>query len=260
MRKTILSLVVLCWIWKASAQEEPAKKDTWQFSLSSGVSAPLGSFARHDAAGAIIYNPDDNNAHPNIIGINKSKDGFAKTGYYYSAKVSLLTKQGIVLALHGGRNLNGHRTNELQTFINDHYNYTGLPDYPFYADDYSIGYLLPGIGYGWSKGSWQIQALMMAGVARCNYPFYKRDNVSNTEWRPLKPWPTLHAFAWGGSVTAARSFGKHFFLQADLSYLQSNFGYYIQNLLYPVGNPFPSFVDKIKWKVLQSGLSVGFKW
>jgi len=257
MRKTILSLIILCWIWKASAQEDPAKKDTWQFSLSSGVSTPLGSFARHDAADAMIFgSPPDTYT---IIGINKLKDGFARTGYYYGLTIDYSTQSGVLFQLKGGQNINSQRTAEVEDYIRNYYSIT--TSFQFDADQYKVGYLLPGIGYGFSLKKWQIETVISGGMAQSSYPSFTTNTyVVNSSWQPEKPWPNLKAFAWGYSLDICRSLGKHVFTRVNISYLQADFKYNMTTELSPIGISNPQYQDTIKWKVLQTGLSLGYRW
>lgn len=262
MKKILLTSIIVVFFWPATAQQESLKKDTWQLSVSSGGSIPVGTFARHDAAEAMIYYTDDpSRVLLPIKGINKSKDGFARQGYYYNAELSLITRPGIMFSLRGGRSVNSHRTQGIETFYKNYYNITY--DCRFYANDYQVNYLLSGMGYSHSIGAWQVKALVAGGIAMSKYPFYKfveDTNVIVLEWRPEKPWPNLYAFAFGYSLNLARNFGKHFTVEVDLSYIQSGFGYNMGNRHVPGGSSVFHYEDTLKWKVLQTGLSLGFRW
>jgi|GEM_PF-1240742 len=259
MKKILLTSIIAAFFWPATAQQESPKKDTWQLSVSGGASIPVGTFARHDAAEAMIYNTDNpNRVLPPIRGISKSKDGFARQGYYYNADLSLITRPGITFSLRGGRSVNSHRTQGIENFMSDYYNNT--TDTQFFADDYQVNYLLSGMGYSHSIGAWQVKALMAGGIAMSKYPFYKRIYYTlESVWRPEKPWPNLYAFAFGYSINLARNFGKHFTMQADFSYVQASFRYYMANRISPGGST-SYFDDTLNWKVLQTGLSIGFRW
>lgn len=255
--KTLVLLVSIFSFSSVLAQElGPSPTGQWQFTFTNGVSSPLGTFHRKDPNQAIIYYPSDLGRE--VLGINKSKSGFAKTGYNMDMAFGRKTRSGFLMFVRTGWNVNAQSTKEMLQFLEGFHD----GNVTYSADNYSVFYLMSGVGYGLALGKWEIQPKIMGGFASCNYPYYnahfEHDNFSGKplDWNLMdNPWH-LNGFASGASLSVFRELSHHFSIAFQASYLQSNIHYTYQ----PYSPNLFNIEDQIRWRVLQTNVGIGFRW
>jgi len=134
---TIITVLTLC--FDLSAQEDFQNK--FSISLSSGIAIPIGSFGNMDIINSAIYTPEEVQ-NPWVIGIDKSKSGFAEPGLFLNLGMKYLLNQSIGLLFQTGYSSNSVATEVITQFLTENYG-----NQLFKHDNYEIVHFAPGIGY-----------------------------------------------------------------------------------------------------------------
>ncbi|NEW82323.1 MAG: transporter [Mariniphaga sp.] len=231
--------------------------DRFSFSISGGAAIPVGTFGMKDISNAAIYYvPNSNDPSLTwIMGIDKSKSGFANVGYYYNAQFSYRMTNHVFLFLRAGQTKNSVQTSEISQFLTQKY---GLQE--FEEADYRIGSVTPGVGYTMSLNQWDISLGLFGGLARSNYPVYK-----STFTNPAMIWTlegeapkNLFSFSSGGVLSLDRRF-KRISAGIVIVYQHSSFKYDMTTHLSPGSSQVnPVVHDKLKVSLLTVGLQLDY--
>jgi len=258
---TILSVLILSGYTSLFAQDELPKPKRWSFSLSGGAAIPVGSYGKNDAVNAAIYLPDRPDAPIRyIIGFDKAKSGFAKTGYYYNADVQFKFNSGIFLSLRVGQINNPVQENVLSDFLTELSNGEVKVEHV----DYSIFYIMPGIGYAKQFNNFDVGLSVFAGTANCNYPYYKGILLFTTT-DPPEIWahdgkrPNLNAFMIGSLLHLDYNITPKFAIGFEVMYQKADFGYEMTIRTIPGGSQNSTIEDIIKLNVVNIGIKIGYR-
>ena len=231
--------------------------DRLSISVSGGLSLPVFSYAGSNAAESASYGPED--IYPFLIGFSKEKNGFAKTGSYYNLEVKYKTAKRWLFLLRGGQFTNTVETDNLSEFLTD--DIFGFPTNVEHLD-YNIFYITPGVGYAFTKNAIEFDIIVLSGYARCNYPYY----LSTVEYISIQRYwshrgekPDLRSFALGASFSVLYHLSPKFIFGIESNYLQASFKYSMKNELWPGSGGSYEFDDKLKVRVLNTGVKIGYK-
>ncbi len=257
MKKLIIVIVILTGFLNATYSFAQSKiSDRLSISLSGGLSVPIGSYSGSNALESASYGPED--IYSFLIGFSKEKNGFAKIGSYYLAEVKYRTAKQWLFLLRVGQFTNEVEADNISAFLTDDIFYfqTNVAHV-----DYTIFHITPGVGYAFSKNLFEFDVILFSGYARCNYPNYATTIENNRlrHWNHRGEMPDLESLAIGASFSALYHLSPKFTLGIECSYLHSGFEYSMQNELYPGGTEGYEFDDKLKVRVLNTGIKIAYK-
>ncbi len=255
--KNFIILIVLSLKLSLSLSAQEALTNRLSVSVSGGIAIPVGSFGNKDIINSAIYTPE-NVQNPWIIGIDKSKSGFAEPGYFLNLEMSYKLNQVIGLRLRSGYTFNGVSTEEITQFLSTRY-----AEQRFEHDDYKILHIAPGLGYEKKVGNFSFGIGFFLGLALTNYPYYQ-SILLYTSTNPPGIWahygeqPLLTSFLIGGAlkfdytVTSQLSWGIECSLQS------ADFDYSVRTMIIPGGNPNPEINDVLRTSNLNIGLKLQY--
>lgn len=229
----------------------------FNISVSGGRAIPVGSFGNKDIINSAIYTPEDIQ-NPWVIGIDKSKSGFAESGYFFNIEMKYMLNQSFGLRLRTGYTFNSVWTEGITQFLSTNYG-----DQKFEHEDYKIFHAAPGLGYEKKVGNFNLGVGVFSGLALTNYPYYQSILLYTTTNPPII-WahdgerPTLKAFLIGGALnidynaTSQLTWGIECFLQS------SNFDYSMTTRVIPGFSPNPEINDILKTSNLNIGLKLQY--
>ncbi|NEW83926.1 MAG: hypothetical protein GZ094_16380 [Mariniphaga sp.] len=232
--------------------------DRFSFSISSGAAIPVGTFGMKDISNAAIYYvPVNEPAQKYFIGIDKSKSGFAKVGYYYNAQFSYRITNHLFLFLRAGQTTNSVQTSVISEFVTQ---FNKEPE-EFVEVDYKIGSVTPGLGYTMSLKQWDISLGLFGGRARSNFPLYKAIYLNSgtppSIWAFEGETPNLFSFSKGGELSVNRQI-KRISAGLEITYQNSNFKYDIKFRRIPGYDYGPIVHDKLIVSLLTVGLQLAY--
>ncbi|NEW82322.1 MAG: hypothetical protein GZ094_08160 [Mariniphaga sp.] len=233
--------------------------DRFSFSISGGAAIPVGTFGMKDISNAVIYYVPNSNdpSYKYLIGIDKSKSGFAKNGYCYNAQISYRMTNHVFLFLRAGQTKNSVQTSEISAFLTHR---SDLQE--FEEADYKIGSVTPGVGYTMSLKQWDISLGLFGGLARSKFPSYRSILLYTTTVPPIT-WghegetPNLFSFSKGGVLSINRRI-KQISAGIEITYQHSNFKYDITMRTIPGGTPNATAHDKLVVSLLTVGLQLAY--
>ncbi|MCK6618580.1 MAG: hypothetical protein L6Q51_13140 [Cyclobacteriaceae bacterium] len=251
----ILSVLILTLYLDLFGQEDIHNR--FSISVSGGRAIPVGSFGNKDIFSSAIYTPEDVQ-NPWVIGIDKSKSGFAEVGYFANLEMKYMLNKPIGLRLRTGYTFNSVWTDGITQFLSTNYG-----DQKFEHDDYKIFHAAPGIGYEKQIGNFNLGVGLYSGVAITNYPYYE-SILTYTTTNPHQKWahdgdrPNLKALLLGASINIDyQSFSKLNW-GIELSYQRSNFDYSMTTRVIPGFSPNPEINDILKTSNLNIGLRLQY--
>mgnify|MGYP000532151001 CR=1 FL=1 len=251
---TILILIIAGYL-SLTAQSGLPKQ--WTFSLSSGGAIPVGIYGKNDAANAAIYMPDIQN--PWIIGLDKEKSGFAKTGYYYNAEIKFRFNHGIAVFLRSGQFKNSVQTDGISQFLTEKFALQKLEHV-----DYEVFYITPGLEYSRQFNNFNVGLSAFAGSSNCNYPYYKSILLYITT-DPPPTWghegkrPNLKALCIGSLLNLDYRITSRFLMGLEVMYQKADFKYEMTTRTIPGFSPNPTIQNTLKLSVVNIGLKIGYK-
>jgi hypothetical protein len=251
----IIPVLILTLCFDLSGQEDIQNK--FSISLSSGMAIPIGSFGNMDIINSAIYTPEEVQ-NPWVIGIDKSKSGFAEPGLFLNLEMKYLLNQSIGLLFQTGYSSNSVATEVITQFLTGNYG-----NQIFKHDNYEIVHFAPGIGYQKKLGNFNLGAGVFSGLALTKYPYYESILLFSTTDPPLK-WahdgdrPNLKALFFGTSINLLYQKNSKFNWGLEVSYQSSNFDYSMKTRVIPGSSPNPEFNDTLKTKNLNIGLKLQY--
>lgn len=229
----------------------------FSISVSGGRAIPIGSFGNKDIISSAIYTPEDVQ-NPLVIGIDKSKSGFAESGYFFNIEMKYMLNQSFGLRLRTGYTFNSVWTEGITQFLSTNYG-----DQKFEHEDYKIFHAAPGLGYEKKIGIFNLGVGVYSGIAFTNYPYYESILTYTTTNPPLK-WahdgdlPNLKALLLGASINIEYQKSSKLNWGIELSYQNSNFDYSMTTRVIPGGSPNPEINDTLKTSILNVGLKLQY--
>lgn len=239
-----------------SAQIELAKP--WTFSLGVGMAAPVGTYGKNDAPTAAVYAP--NVPNPWIIGLNKTKSGFAKTGYYYNADLRYNFTGNIAFFIRTGQCINSVDTKILSNFLTELDKGTVAVEHV----NYDIFYFTPGIEYYKTIKNFNVGLNLFTGLAQCKYPYYKWILLYTTTDPPIY-WahegarPNLNALIIGSSLDINYKITSNIIMGFEAMYQRANFKYEMRTRAIPGGSNIGEIHDTVKLATVNIGFKIGYK-
>ncbi|MFN3840893.1 MAG: hypothetical protein ACK4RF_09310 [Cyclobacteriaceae bacterium] len=229
----------------------------FSISVSGGRAIPVGSFGNKSIINSAIYTPEDVQ-NPWVIGIDKSKSGFAEPGYFVNLEMKYMLNQSFGLRLRTGYTFNSVWTEGITQFLSTNYG-----DQKFEHEDYKIFHAAPGLGYEIKMGIFNLGIAIYSGLALTNYPYYESILLYTTTNPPII-WahdgerPTLSAFLIGGALNIDYKVTSQLRWSIECSFQNSNFNYSISTRFIPGGNPNPEINDILKTSILNIGLRLQY--
>jgi hypothetical protein len=225
----------------------------FSISVSSGRAIPVASFGNRDIINSAIYTLEDVQK-PWVIGIDKSKSGFADPGYYFNLEMKYMLNKFIGLRLRTGYTFNSIWTDGITQFLTTNYG-----DQKFEHDDYKIFHVAPGLGYEKKIGDFNLGVGVFSGLAITNYPYYKSILLYSTTDPPLI-WAhdgkrsNLNTLLLGTSININYQKSPKINWGVELAYQSSNFDYSMTTRGIPGFSPNPEINDVLKTSILNVGL------
>lgn len=252
----IFIFVILSFV-ELAMYSQNTDNDKFEFSISGGLSIPIGAYQSHDPKDAAIL--DKNASFIRIIGISKEKNGFASIGYNYNLSFKYNVSTSLRILFKITRFDNRVITKDITKYITSIYNRSQRMD----ESDYRILSLTPGIGYERSFQKIIFGFNLYAGYSFAEYPYYKfildfmmDDPPSIFAHEGSKP--TLHSFTFGSSVSSAFKISKRMKVGIDADFLSSKFSYHMMNTLIPGGSVPYNISDKLNVKVINVALRFSY--
>jgi len=251
------NFIILCLLFLSLNLDLYAQEDVYgrfSLSVSGGRAIPVGSFGNKDIFNSAIYTPEDVQ-NPWMIGIDKSKSGFAEPGYFFNLEMKYMLNQSFGLRLRTGYTFNSVWTDGITQFLTENY-----ADQQFVHDDYNIFHVAPGLGYEIKIGKFNLGVGLFSGLALTNYPYYESILLYTTT-NPPRIWahdgerPTLKSFLISGALNIDYKVTSKLTWSIECSLQSSNFQYLMRTIIIPGGNPNPEINDILK----TSNLNIGFK-
>jgi hypothetical protein len=131
-------------------------------------------------------------------------------------------------------------------------------------DDYKFNYLSPGFGFARTHKNFEFGFDIFFGYSDCTYPYYKGIRLnSNTDpkiiWAHSGDRPTLESLTFGSEAFLRYSLLKHLLIGLACSFQAAQFNYKISNKQIPGGSNVFEIEDTLKVKLINVGLSLGYK-
>lgn len=252
--KSFIIFVVLILTLSLDLMGQGDHYNKFSISISSGGAIPVGSYANMDIINSAIFTPE-NVQNPWVIGIDKSKSGFAELGHFVNLGLNYNLSQSIDLNLQMGYSSNSVSTDGITQFLT-----TNFGNQKFEHDDYKIFHVAPGLGYKIMIGSFNFVVGVHSGLAITNYPYYQSILLFTTT-DPPQIWAhdgdrsSLKALFIGTSININYQFSPKINLGVDLAYQSSNFEYSMRTRVIPGVSPNPEISDVLKASIL----NIGFK-
>lgn len=251
----ILSMLMLTLCLDLLGQDDNYNR--FSISVSGGRAIPVGSFGNKDIINSAIYTPE-NVQNPWLIGIDKSKSGFAEPGYFVNLEMKYMLNQSFGLRLRTGYTFNSVWTDGITQFLSTNYG-----DQKFEHEDYKIFHATPGLGYEKKIGNFNLGVGVYSGLALTNYPYYESILLYTTTNPPQK-WahdgdrPNLKALLLGASINIEYQKSSKLNWGIVLSYQSSNFDYSMTTRVIPGFSPNPEINDILKTSILNVGLKLQY--
>jgi hypothetical protein len=229
----------------------------FSISVSGGRAIPVGSFGNKNIVNSAIYTLEGVQ-NPWVIGIDKSKSGFAEPGYFVNLEMKYMLSQSFGIRLQTGSTLNSVWTDGITQFLSTNYG-----DQKFEHVDYRILHAAPGIGYEKKIGNFSLGLGVYSGLALTNYPYYESILLYTTTVPPLK-WAhdgdrsNLKALLLGASINLNYQKSSKFNWGIVLSYQSANFDYSMTTRVIPGFSPNPEINDVLKTSNLNIGLKLQY--
>jgi hypothetical protein len=229
----------------------------WEISLGGGFSFPIGVFSNNSASSAAIL--DKNVSATRVIGISKTKNGFAELGLCYNLSIKYKIAPSFRLLFLANRFVNPVQTNGLTTYLTQTHNL----DIEYWESDYKMICFTPGIGYEHSLSDFIIEAGIYMGYSFAQYPYYKFILL----YTMLDPPPifahegsknAIHGLTIGGSISVAYRVSGKFNIGIDAIFNSSNFKYKMSNTMIPGGSQVFEISDVLKVRVIGTILRFGY--
>ncbi len=226
-------------------------------SVSGGRAIPVGSFGNKNIINSAIYTPEDVQ-NPWVIGINKSKSGFAEPGYFLNLEMKYMLNKSIGLRLRTGYTFNNVWTEDITQFLTTNYG-----NQKFEHDDYKIFHLAPGLGYEKKVGNFSLGVGVFSGLALTNYPYYQSVLLYTTTDPPLI-WahdgdrPNLRGLLLGTSISILYQKSSKINWGFEFGYQSTNFEYAMATRVIPGFSPNPEINDILKTAILNAGLKLQY--
>jgi hypothetical protein len=229
----------------------------FSISVSGGRAIPVGSFGNNDIISSVIYTPEDVQ-NPWVIGIDKSKSGFAESGYFFNTEMKYMLNQSFGLRIRSGYTFNSVWTEGITQFLS-----TNFGDQKFEHEGYKIFHAAPGLGYEKKLGNFNLGIGVYSGLAHTNYPYYESILLYTTTNPPQK-WahdgdrPNLKALLIGTSINIEYQISAKLKLGIEISYQSSNFDYSMTTRVIPGFSPNPQINDVLKTSNINIGLQLQY--
>ncbi len=255
--KSFVFLSISFLLVRGHVYAQGGSNDKLSISFAAGRAIPVGSFGNKDIVNSAIYTTE-NVQNPWIIGIDKSKSGFAEPGYFANLEMKYLISQSVGLRLRTGYTFNSVYTTGITQFLTTRYG-----DQQFEHDNYQILHIAPGLGYEKKFGNFNLGVGIFSGLAFTNYPYYESILFYTTTDPPLK-WahdgnqPNLTTPILGGALNINYQTRSKLSWGFELSYQNANFDYSMSTRVIPGSSPNPVINDKLKTSALCIGLHVQY--
>ncbi|MBA4410759.1 MAG: hypothetical protein C0397_15210 [Odoribacter sp.] len=255
MKQLIIILVILFGIGQQLYAQNKIL-DRLSFSVGGGAAIPVGTFGMKDIHNSAVHYKEGQ--YDFIIGIDKSKSGFARLGYDYHAQLSYRLTNHLYVFLRAGQTTNSVEMSGISAFFTQK-----LEPIEFEEADYTIGSLTPGFGYKLSLKQWDLSIGLFGGRARTNFPVYKGTFTPNLGGFPPSTWayegetPDLNSFSTGGTLSVNRHI-KRISAGIEIAYQHASFKYDIRFRRIPGYDATPIVHDKLVVSLLNVGLKVAY--
>lgn len=256
MKQLIIILVILLGIGLQMFAQNKIL-DRLSFSVGGGAAIPVGTFGMKDMNNAAVHYKEGQ--YDRIIGIDKSKSGFARLGYDYHAQLNYRLTNHLYVFLRAGQTTNSVEMSGISAFFTQRWD----PETIIFEEaDYTIGSLTPGFGYKLSLKHFDLSLGLFGGPARSNFPVYKGTFISDNG-NPRAYWgyegetPDLNSFLTGGTLSVNRRI-KRISAGFEIAYQHASFKYDIRFRRIPGYNPSPIVYDKLVVSLLNVGLKLGY--
>lgn len=218
--------------------------------ISSGFAFPVGVYANKSPESSVVLDPNFNNIR---LGFAKAENGFAKTGYFYEAKLGYALFRHLTLKLKAGQLMNGVATTGLSEFLSE----DGMYRQSLYHDDYKFTYILPGIGIGKIINQWKVDIALYIGAAVSKYPKFSSTlyytSPPHVKWSTVGDTSDLNSLMYEGSIGISRTLSQNLLAGLNLSFNASNVDYIQTTENIPGSSPNPSFEDTLKMRTINFG-------
>jgi|GEM_PF-875087 len=256
MRKLFILLVVCC-CYVNGLQGQVQSSEKFVVSVHTGLSIPSGSFGRSDIATSVYYSTLDPQGRW-VSGIDKSKSGFAQTGYFVHAETLYKIRSVFGLFIRGGYTTNPVQTQGISDFLSSR-----SAEQRFVHEDYEMWFVAPGINLEKRWRAFAIHTSLSAGMAFADFPSYESILLYTTTdppsvWRNIQPTPTLVSSIVGISVGFRYNVSKAFSLGLETLFQRSEFDYDVQMIIVPGGNPDDKISDRLKVRTTNIGITFGY--
>lgn len=227
-------------------------------SVVGGRSIPVGAFGKKNILNSAIYTSEDV-LNPWIIGIDKSKSGFAQSGYFYNIQLNYSTNKSIVFLLRSGQTVNRVWTDGISNFLTNNYG-----DQKFEHVDYKIFYVSSGVDYEITKGNFSVCIGIFSGIAVSNYPYYQSILLYTTT-NPPRIWahegeqPDLKGFFRGTHLSIDYRKSQKISWKFECAFQRADFDYKMTTRIIPGGNPNAQINDRLKTSLICLGLGIEYK-
>jgi hypothetical protein len=255
--KNFITLTVLMLILSLDLLGQDDIYNRFSISVSGGRAIPLGSFGNKDIINSAIYTLEDVQ-NPWLIGIDKSKSGFAELGYFVNLEMKFMLSQSFGLRLRTGYTFNSVWTEGITQFLTSRY-----ANQRFEHDDYKIFHIAPGLGYEKKLGNFNLGMGVYSGLALTNYPYYQ-SILLYTPANPPRIWAhdgeqqTLKSLLISGALNIDYKVTSKLTWSIECALQSSNFNYSIRTRIIPGGNPNPEMNDRLKTSNLNVGLKLQY--
>jgi len=227
--------------------------DRFSFSVSGGTAIPVGTFGMKDINNAAVHYKEGQ--YDRIIGIDKSKSGFARLGYGYHAQLSYRLTNHLFVFLRAGQTTNSVEMSGVSAFFTQRWKPEPII---FEEANYTIGSVTPGLGYKLSFKHFDLSLGLFGGSARSNFPVYKGTfTLNQSTWAYEGETPDLNSFLTGGALSINRRI-KWIIAGIEIAYQHANFKYDIRLRRIPGYNASPIVHDKLVVSLLNVGLKLGY--
>lgn len=216
---------------------------TWKFSISTGLSFPTSPFSNNDAINAAVYDPMGSR----VIGINKSANGFAKTGFQLGVSGSFFINSWLLISANIRFNQFSVDENSIQEFLVS----KGFSE-EFNHEKYKVVSASLGIGYFKSFNKFVYSVSGMIGPASINYPYFQEGK--EIQWR-INSDDRNPVSALGSLKISVEYVLSRYSVGMESSYEAANFSYSYFTQGVPGFSPNPEIEDTIKFRAVFIGIN-----
>lgn len=251
-------ILILCWIlgFPQLGQGQNKFWNSFDIQVQYGGSIPVGSFARENYSGIFDFLTSSS---PRYLGIQKSRNGYAKPGSQMSLGVGFRTSIPVKISVIYHQSQNSLPVKQLETTIRN-----GLPQ-PVQREqflvhsDYQLKSVLSEMSYIWDKRKWQGSIGLLAGLGRLAYPdylyFYDPFNFANDNSKtPIDGLVTGLVSSLSFEILDGLRIGGR------VSYQHADFNYRYVLRLIPGGSNYTYFNDEVNFRTLNAGLHLSYLW